>query len=62
MRSFSFLRILSSFANAIVRGGVYAADASIFREGNPISREKNRFLSCFSCARRARLKHEEGSP
>jgi len=46
--------------NEIVRGGVYAANAAIFMEGNPISRKKNRLLAFFSCARRARLKNGEG--
>ena len=36
--------------NEIGRGGVYGATAAIFREGNLISRKKNRFLACFSCA------------
>ena len=46
--------------NEIGRGGVYGATATIFREGNPISRKKNRFLAIFSCAQRARLKIVEG--
>ncbi|MBR5287810.1 MAG: hypothetical protein IKU34_04360 [Clostridia bacterium] len=45
---------------AIGRGGMYGATAAIFPEGNPISRKKNRFLSIFSYARRARLEIEEG--
>ena len=37
---------------------MYGATAAIFREGNPIFRKKNRFLACFICARRARLKQQ----
>ena len=40
---------------------MYGATAAIFMEGNPISRKKNRFLSFFSCACRARMKNEKGS-
>ena len=44
----------------IVPGDMRGGDGAIFREGNPISRKKNRFLSFFSCARRARLKNAQG--
>jgi len=46
--------------NEIGRGGVYGATAAIFPEENPIFWRKNRFLACFSCALRARLKHVVG--
>ena len=56
----SLSKNIARMRNEIGRGGVYGATATIFMEGNPISRKKNCVLAFFSCAQRARLKNVGG--
>ena len=59
--SLDLLKSRNTTANDIGRGGVYGATASIFREGNLISRKKNRFLADFTTGiRRIQVKSVRG--